>query len=107
MMSAASHDYLVIADGDVRVGESYLAHIVAPLVDTGVGIVTCAYRGVSRRGLWSSMGSAFINDWFTPSVYVAARGGSRRFAFGARCCLKSVDSASLRINSPMIIDSAN
>jgi ceramide glucosyltransferase len=88
MMSEATHDYLVIADADVCVRESYLAQIVAPLVDTGVGIVTCAYRGVSRRGLWSLMGSLFINEWFTPSVYVAAKAGSRSFAFGATIALR-------------------
>jgi ceramide glucosyltransferase len=88
MMAAASHDYLVIADSDVSVDEHYLARIVAPLVEHGVGIVTCAYRGVSRRGLWSLMGSLFINEWFTPSVYIAAKAGSRSFAFGATIALR-------------------
>jgi ceramide glucosyltransferase len=87
MMSQASHDYLVIADSDVCVGDRYLAKVVAPLLDSGVGIVTCAYRGVPRRGFWSLMGSLFINEWFTPSVYVAAKGGSRSFAFGATIAL--------------------
>jgi ceramide glucosyltransferase len=88
MMSQASHDYLVIADSDVCVDERYLAKVVAPLVDSGVGVVTCAYRGVSRHGFWSLMGSLFINEWFTPSVYVAARAGSRSFAFGATIALR-------------------
>jgi ceramide glucosyltransferase len=88
MMSEASHDCLVISDSDVCVGEDYLAKIVAPLMDPGVGIVTCAYRGVSRGGLWSLMGSLFINEWFTPSVYVAAKAGSRSFAFGATIGLR-------------------
>jgi ceramide glucosyltransferase len=88
MMSQASHDYLVIADSDVCVDDRYLAKIVAPLVDSDVGVVTCAYRGVPRRGLWSSLGSLFINEWFTPSVYVAAKAGSRSFAFGATIALR-------------------
>ncbi|HEV7356931.1 MAG TPA: bacteriohopanetetrol glucosamine biosynthesis glycosyltransferase HpnI [Steroidobacteraceae bacterium] len=87
MMSHASHDYLVIADSDVCVDDHYLAKVVAPLQDAGVGIVTCAYRGVPGGGFWSLMGSLFINDWFTPSVYVAAKGGSRSFAFGATIAL--------------------
>jgi ceramide glucosyltransferase len=88
MMSQASHEYLVIADSDVCVDDRYLAKIVVPLVDSGVGVVTCAYRGVSRRGFWSLMGSLFINEWFTPSVYVAAKAGSRSFAFGATIALR-------------------
>jgi ceramide glucosyltransferase len=88
MMSQAAHDYLVIADSDVCVDEHYLAKVVAPLLDPGVGVVTCAYRGVSKRGLWSLMGALFINEWFTPSVYVAAQAGSRSFAFGATIALR-------------------
>jgi ceramide glucosyltransferase len=87
MMLQASHEYLVIADSDVCVDDRYLAKVVAPLLDAGVGVVTCAYRGVPRRGFWSLMGALFINEWFTPSVYVAAKGGSRSFAFGATIAL--------------------
>jgi ceramide glucosyltransferase len=88
MMAQASHDYLVLADSDVCVDEHYLAKVVAPLIDRDVGVVTCAYRGVPRRGLWSLLGSLFINEWFAPSVYVAAKAGSRGFAFGATIALR-------------------
>jgi ceramide glucosyltransferase len=88
MMALASTDFLVMADSDVRVARDYLARIVPPLLDPEVGIVTCPYRGVSRSGLWSVLGSLFINDWFMPSVQVAARAGSRCFAFGATIALR-------------------
>ncbi len=88
MMPLAQHDYLVIADSDVRVVPDYLARVVAPLLDPGVGIVTCPYRGAPRRGLWSMLGSLFINEWFTPSVRVAALFGSRAFAFGATIAIR-------------------
>jgi ceramide glucosyltransferase len=88
MMPLARHDYLVISDSDVRVPRDYLSRIVPPLLDTDVGIVTCAYRGVPRRGLWSLLGSMFINDWFIPSVRVAALSGSRAFAFGVTIALR-------------------
>jgi ceramide glucosyltransferase len=88
MMSLARHDYLVLSDSDVRVKRDYLAKVVSPLLDAEVGIVTCAYRGSPRRGLWSLLGSLFINDWFTPSVRVAAMFGSRAFAFGTTIALR-------------------
>jgi ceramide glucosyltransferase len=88
MMAEVSHDYLVLADSDVRVDEHYLARVVAPLFDPAVGVVTCAYRGIPRRGLWSLLGSLFINEWFNPSVHVAAKAGSREFAFGATISLR-------------------
>ena len=88
MMHAARHDWLVLADSDVRVPPGYLAAVTAPLADPTVGIVTCPYRGVPRRGLWSLLGTLFINDWFIPSVRVAALFGSRAFAFGATIALR-------------------
>lgn len=88
MMALARHGLLVISDSDVRVERDYLARIVAPLGDPGVGIVTCPYLGRPRKGLWSLLGSLFINDWFTPSVRVAAMFGSRAFAFGASIAIR-------------------
>jgi ceramide glucosyltransferase len=88
MLPYAHHDYLVISDSDVRVSRDYLAKIVLPLLDPDVGIVTCPYRGTPRNGLWSLLGSMFINDWFIPSVRVAALCGSRAFAFGVTVALR-------------------
>ena len=88
MMAYANHDYLVLSDSDVWVTPDYLARVVAPLDEPEVGIVTCAYRGVSRAGLWSRLETMFINEWFMPSVRVAATAGSRAFAFGASIALR-------------------
>ena len=82
MLPHARHEHLVITDSDVRFKREHLASLIDPLCDPGVGVVTCAYRGIPRRGLWSLLGSTFINDWFIPSVRVAALTGSREFAFG-------------------------
>lgn len=88
MMRAARYDWLVLADSDVRVPPGYLTAVAAPLADSAVGIVTCPYRGVPRPGLWSLLGTIFINEWFIPSVRVAALLGSRAFAFGATIALR-------------------
>jgi ceramide glucosyltransferase len=88
MLPHARHDFLVLCDSDVRVNREYLAKVVAPLLDGGVGIVTCAYRGCPRRGLWPLLGALFINEWFMPSVRVAALAGSRSFAFGATIAIR-------------------
>jgi len=88
MLPLAAHQHLVIADSDIRVTRDYLRKVVAPLLDPEVGIVTCPYRGHPRRGFWSLMGSLFINDWFLPSVKVAALSGSRAFGFGATIAIR-------------------
>jgi ceramide glucosyltransferase len=88
MMPLAKHEYLVISDSDVRVSPDYLSRIVPPLLDPDVGIVTCPYRGSPHPGLWSLLGAMFINEWFIPSVRVAAMYGSRAFAFGVTIALR-------------------
>jgi ceramide glucosyltransferase len=88
MLPHARHDFLIVADGDVHVPPGYLAAVTAPLLSPDVGIVTCPYRGRPRAGLWSLLGSLFINDWFIPSVRVAALSGSRSFAFGVTIALR-------------------
>lgn len=93
MMRVARHDWLVLADSDVHVPPGYLRDVCAPLADPGVGVVTCAYRGqpIHTRGgagFWSEVGALFVNEWFIPSVRVAALFGSRAFAFGATIALR-------------------
>ena len=88
MMPLARHEMLVLADSDIYVSQDYLAKVVHPLLDRNVGIVTCTYQGCPRVGFWSLLGSLFINDWFMPSVRVAAFSGARSFAFGATIAMR-------------------
>lgn len=88
MMPLARHEVLVLSDSDVGVTPDYLAKVINPLADRSVGIVTCTYRGRPRAGFWSQLGALFIDDWFVPSVRVAALGGSRSFAFGATIAIR-------------------
>lgn len=88
IMALAKHDYLIIADSDIRVEPGYVQQVIAPLLDERVGIVTCPYVGRPLPDLWSQLGAQFINGWFVPSVFVAALFGSRSFAFGATIALR-------------------
>lgn len=93
MMRAARHEWLVLADSDVRVPAGYLVAVAAPLADPAVGIVTCPYRGLpvvrnGRAGIWSVLGALFINDWFIPSVRVGSLLGSQDFVSGVTVALR-------------------
>src|SRR6202142_1514948 len=88
MMALARHDHLVLADSDIRVERDYLARGVRPLLDEKVGIVTWLYRGKPRAGIWSPLGTMFLDELFMPSVCVAAMTGSRSFAFGATIAIR-------------------
>lgn len=84
----ARHDLLIVSDSDVKVDTEYLARLVPSLLDPGVGLVTCGYRGVARAEIWSLLGAMYINEWFIPSVKVAALLGYRSFAFGATLAVR-------------------
>lgn len=70
MAARARHELLIVADSDIAVGPGYLRGVVAALDDPQVGVVTCPYRGLPARGLWSRLGAMGISYQFLPSVAV-------------------------------------
>jgi ceramide glucosyltransferase len=88
MTVLAHHDVLAISDSDTFVGCDYLATVTAPLLDHGVGLVTCLYLGVPTRGIWSRLSSMYINEWYAPSVLLAWLFGYRGYVSGQTLCLR-------------------
>jgi len=87
MVGAARHDVMVIADSDMRVDRDYLAAIVPPLSQNGVGLVTCLYRGRPRPDPWSALGALQINAGFVPQVLVGHLTGAAEGCYGATMAL--------------------
>ena len=91
MMAKARHDLLVLSDSDMRVRPDYLDAVVAPLLADGqrppAGLVTCLYRGRPVGGVWSELGSMFINHGFLGQVLVGTLVGSNEGCFGATMAL--------------------
>lgn len=88
MLARARHDVLVMADSDTAVKPDYLATVTAPLMDRDVGLVTCIYRDMPTRRIWSRLGAMYINEWYMPSVLVAWLFGHRAYASGQTLCLR-------------------
>jgi ceramide glucosyltransferase len=82
MRRAASYPILVASDSDVRVGPDYLASVVEPLSDPKVGMVTCLYRGVARRGLWAQLEAMGMSVEMSSGVLVANMLEGMKFALG-------------------------
>lgn len=87
MLPAARHDVLVIADADMRVEKNYLKTVTAPLSDKNVGLVTCIYRGIPAKTLWSQLGAMHVNYGFLPQALVGDMLGSGAGCFGATLAL--------------------
>ncbi len=88
MYRRAKHDYLIIADSDMRVDPEYVATVMTPFEDVKVGVVTCLYKGTTRGDVPSILASMFINEWFLPSVLVSAGFRDLRFCFGATMAVR-------------------
>jgi ceramide glucosyltransferase len=88
MLGRADHGLLVMADSDAIVGRDYLKVVTAPLHDPTVGLVTCIYRDVPTRDLWSRLGAMYINEWYIPSVLLAWFFGHDGYASGQTLCIR-------------------
>jgi len=93
LLPHARHDFFIINDGDIRVGPSYLSHILAPFAPSDaqrpVGLVTALYRGLThgtgqrpqRATLGSKLEALGISTDFAPAV-LTSRWLERGLHFG-------------------------
>lgn len=88
MVAHARHDVLVMADSDAFVCPEYLGIVTAPLRDESVGLVTCLYRAVPTRVIFSRLGAMYINEWYMPSVLLAWLFGHQGYVSGQTLCIR-------------------
>jgi len=82
MHVTAEHDIFIISDSDVRVTRSYIREVTAPFASDAVGAVTCLYRGVADRSLWSKLEAAGMSVEMTSGVLTANLLEGMKFALG-------------------------
>jgi ceramide glucosyltransferase len=88
MLPAARHEWVVLADSDMRVARQYLAVVTEPLARSETGIVTCLYKGVTDGGLWSRLAAMQINFSFLPGAVVGDAIKVGGGCFGATIALR-------------------
>jgi len=88
MYARAANDYLIISDSDVQVNPNYIAEVVRPLLDPGVGMVTCLYRGVATGGLWSKLEALGMSVEMTSGAIVANLLEGMKFALGPTMAIR-------------------
>ncbi len=82
MEKEAKYPFLLISDGDIRVGEDYLKRIVQPMRDPNVGVVTCMHRSLSK-GLAATVEALRISTDFCAGLLVARKLEGVKFALGS------------------------
>jgi ceramide glucosyltransferase len=85
--SRANYDILLLADSDIWVGPDYLQHVIQPLQNPAVGVVTCMYRSVTQSWL-AALEALSVSTEFLPSVLVARQMEGMTFALGATIVIR-------------------
>lgn len=82
MTNAAAGEVLVISDSDILADPSLLDDLAREFADPSVGVVTCPYRAVPGRSLWSRLEAIGMNTEFWGGVLVAQFLSRMDFAVG-------------------------
>lgn len=103
MLPHATHDYILVNDGDIRVPAEYLRRVMAPFSDERVGLVTCLYRGMAAATLGSRLEALGISTDFSAGVLTARMiEGGIRFGLGATLCFSRKALAAIGGLEPMV-----
>jgi ceramide glucosyltransferase len=88
MVREAHYDVLVMSDSDVRVTPSLLPHLAQELQDDHVGLISCPYRAVPGKSLWSRLEAIGMNTELLGGVMVARMLEGMRFALGCTVAVR-------------------
>lgn len=88
LVEAMQHQVIVFVDSDIQVSADYLQTVTAPLTNSQVGMVTCAFVGHNPTLTVAALASLGRGCDFIPSALIARQlEGGLRFAVGATIAL--------------------
>jgi ceramide glucosyltransferase len=88
LVREARHDLLVMSDSDVRVQAALLASLAQEFQEESVGLITCPYRAVPGKSLWSRLEAIGMNTELLGGVLVARMMEGMRFALGCTVAVR-------------------
>ena len=88
MIAASARQFLVLSDSDILVRPDFLRAVIPPLLDPTTGLVTCLYRGIPARGIWSSLEALGMSVEMPSGVLTADMLEGMRFALGAAMAVR-------------------
>jgi len=88
LVREARYDLLVMSDSDVRVTPGLLSHLAQELQDDHVGLISCPYRAVPGKSLWSRLEAIGMNTELLGGVMVARMIEGMRFALGCTVAVR-------------------
>src|SRR5207248_7198790 len=89
MLPQARHKFILVSDADIAVTPNYLREVMASFAEANTGLVTCLYRAVAGKSLWSKLEALSISSDFVPGVLVAQlKEAGLRFAMGSTLAVR-------------------
>lgn len=82
MFDESKHELIVMSDSDVRVKNDFCHSLAAEFADQQLGLVTCPYRAVPGKGIWSRLEAIGMNTDFHAGLFTAVMMEGTRFAVG-------------------------
>jgi len=71
MSREIKYPLVVVNDSDMKVPAEYLESVVSAFTSAKTGMVTCLYRGLAERGLWSRLEAFGVSTEFMPACLTA------------------------------------
>lgn len=88
LVREARHELLVMGDSDVRVRPDLLKHLAREFEEPCVGLITCPYRAIGGRSIWSRLEALGMNTELLGGVLVARMLEGMKFALGCTVAVR-------------------
>jgi ceramide glucosyltransferase len=82
MLDASRYDLIAMSDSDVRVGADFCKSLAGEFSDERLGLVTCPYRAISGKAIWSRLEALGMNTDFHAGLFTAVMMEGTKFAVG-------------------------
>jgi ceramide glucosyltransferase len=82
MLDQSRYGLIVMSDSDVRVGRDFCKSLAAEFSDERLGLVTCPYRAVAGKAIWSRLEAVGMNTDFHAGLFTAVMMEGAKFAVG-------------------------
>lgn len=82
MLEASQNDLIAMSDSDVRVRPDFCLSLAAEFSEERLGLVTCPYRAVSGKAIWSRLEAIGMNTDFHAGLFTAVMMEGAKFAVG-------------------------
>jgi ceramide glucosyltransferase len=88
LVREARREVLVMSDSDIRVTPTLLSHLAQEFQDEHIGLISCPYRAVAGKSIWSRLEAIGMNTELLGGVLVARMIEGMRFALGCTLAVR-------------------